>query len=156
MKIISGGQYGADLGGLLASEYLGIETGGWAPRGFLTCRGLNPDLKKYGLKETQSCGYTSRTLLNVKDSDCTIIIASNINSPGTRQTIRFCKQHSKPYFIFQDDLDINVQKAIKCLELNENSVINIAGNRDKIGTFHQDLSLKITFKILSRISNGTY
>ena len=35
-KIISGGQTGADMGGLLAAKDLGIRTGGWMPKGWLT------------------------------------------------------------------------------------------------------------------------
>ena len=34
-RIISGGQTGADEGGLMAAALLGIPTGGWMPRGFL-------------------------------------------------------------------------------------------------------------------------
>jgi hypothetical protein len=35
-KVISGGQSGADLGGLRAAKVLGIQTGGSMPKGFLT------------------------------------------------------------------------------------------------------------------------
>jgi hypothetical protein len=34
-KVISGGQTGADQGGLRAAKAAGIPTGGWAPRGWL-------------------------------------------------------------------------------------------------------------------------
>jgi hypothetical protein len=34
--VISGGQTGADQGGLRATRACGIPTGGWAPRGWLT------------------------------------------------------------------------------------------------------------------------
>jgi hypothetical protein len=35
-RVISGGQTGADQGGLRAARACGIPTGGWAPRGWLT------------------------------------------------------------------------------------------------------------------------
>jgi hypothetical protein len=35
-KVMSGGQTGADHGGLRAARRCGIATGGWAPRGWLT------------------------------------------------------------------------------------------------------------------------
>lgn len=44
--VLSGGQTGADLGGLRAARACGIPTGGWAPRGWLTEVGW---LVEYGL-----------------------------------------------------------------------------------------------------------
>ena len=41
-KIISGGQTGADYGALLAAHALGLETGGWAPKGWRTEDGPKP------------------------------------------------------------------------------------------------------------------
>ena len=52
MKIISGGQTGADLGGLEGARDAGIETGGWAPAGYRTEIGDQEELLKgFGLKE---------------------------------------------------------------------------------------------------------
>jgi hypothetical protein len=34
-KVVSGGQTGADQGGLRAARLAGIPTGGWAPKGWL-------------------------------------------------------------------------------------------------------------------------
>ena len=42
--VISGGQNGTDRAALEAAHYLGMKTGGWAPRGFLTCAGKKPEL----------------------------------------------------------------------------------------------------------------
>ena len=51
-KIISGGQTGADRGGLEAAEALGIETGGTVPLGFWTTDGKCPELvTRFKLKE---------------------------------------------------------------------------------------------------------
>ena len=44
-KIISGGQTGADRGGLLAGRHLGIETGGTAPPDFITEVGVDDSLR---------------------------------------------------------------------------------------------------------------
>ncbi len=71
-KIISGGQTGADMGGLLAAKELGLETGGTAPGGYKTEKGRNLDLRDiYGL--TQFGTYPQRTRINVRDSDATVI-----------------------------------------------------------------------------------
>lgn len=51
-KVISGGQIGADRAGLEAAFKLGITTGGWAPMGFITYAGKDPELgSKFNLKE---------------------------------------------------------------------------------------------------------
>ena len=51
-KIISGGQTGADTGGLLAGKRLGIKTGGTAPPRFMTDAGTNYALHlSFGLVE---------------------------------------------------------------------------------------------------------
>lgn len=44
MQIISGGQTGADQAGLAAAKELGLETGGWLPKGCITDEGRRPDL----------------------------------------------------------------------------------------------------------------
>ena len=50
-KVVSGGQTGADQAGLRAARAAGIETGGWAPKGWETEEGPAPWLSDYGLKE---------------------------------------------------------------------------------------------------------
>ena len=42
LKVCSGGQTGADLGGLIAAKQAGLETFGWMPPGFLTEFGPKP------------------------------------------------------------------------------------------------------------------
>lgn len=51
-KVISGGQTGADRAGLEVAHKLGLETGGWAPSGYVTSLGRDRSLgTKFGLKE---------------------------------------------------------------------------------------------------------
>jgi hypothetical protein len=49
--VISGGQTGADQGGLRAARACGIPTWGWAPRDWLTEAGPAPWLEEWGLAE---------------------------------------------------------------------------------------------------------
>lgn len=50
LKVISGGQVGADQIGLEVAQKLGIETGGMAPHGFETVKGAQPErLQNFGL-----------------------------------------------------------------------------------------------------------
>jgi hypothetical protein len=128
MKIISGGQTGADLAGLDVAKDLGIKTGGWAPKGWKTSIGPQQKLlKSHGLIESID-GYSGRTIQNVKDSNATIRLAIDFNTPGelcTLQAINSCK---KPWI----DVDLLNQRPIKdiidFLVMVKPSILNIAGN----------------------------
>jgi len=92
--IVSGGQCGADLAGLEAAKDLGLDTGGWMPKGFRTENGPAPELaKKYGLCEMPTDSYRERTMANVDLGDATVAFLL-VNEPnlgaGTRKTIGFC------------------------------------------------------------------
>jgi len=98
-KIISGGQTGADQGGLEAAWELGLLTGGTAPYNFMTEIGPEFDkLKKFGLSPGpyDPRTYPKRTELNVKNSDGTLIFG-NTNSPGSKLTISLCQKLNKPH-----------------------------------------------------------
>lgn len=98
-KIISGGQTGADSGGLIAGKTLNILTGGHAPKGFLTEYGPNYNLKEdFNLIEDYSPKYPPRTKKNVLNSDGTIIfgkyeksskLTGDISKYGTTITKNF-------------------------------------------------------------------
>lgn len=142
-KIISGGQTGADIGGLQAGNKSRIPTGGWAPKGFRTEHGSNPELGSlYGLAETKSSQYPPRTKRNVKRSDATLWVGLD-NSPGAKLTLSTCKKFNKPvmkipydYHMFYEDL-FKVLKArhvakelADWLAEHRVRVLNIAGNRE--------------------------
>ena len=63
IKIISGGQTGADQAALDAAIALGIPHGGWIPKGRLTEAGPLPE--KYNLAEMPTKDYLKRTKHNV-------------------------------------------------------------------------------------------
>ena len=136
-KIISGGQTGADQGGLAAARLYGIPTGGYAPKNFMTTDGENHQLsKEYGIIETEH-GYRKRTLMNIDASDCTIIIASNIHSPGTKLTISHLRKTKKPFELvtYPNNIDIqdwlyqhSLYRSIKICQSIKDPIINVAGN----------------------------
>lgn len=128
--IISGGQSGADLGGLLAAEALGIQTGGEAARGFRTENGRQIILRdRFGLHERSAHHYAIRTMNNVINSDATIIFATDFESAGTKQTIEFCKRFNKPYRLetFSRETRVTLAEFMRGFE-----VVNIAGNRESV------------------------
>ncbi len=127
-KIISGGQTGADQGGLEAGRQLGLETGGIAPAGFYTEKGRNPDLLKgYGLIEgpkgsTIADDYRIRTAMNVRDSDATVLFG-NPTSPGSKLTVRSCRDYGRACLI--NPTLAEVKDVARTIE-----VLNVAGNRE--------------------------
>ena len=71
LKIVSGGQTGADRAGLDWAISMGIPHGGWCPRGRKAEDGVIP--ARYQLTETKSADYLTRTRWNVRDSNATVI-----------------------------------------------------------------------------------
>jgi len=125
-KIISGGQTGADKGGLLAGEALGLETGGTAPPNYRTEEGPDFSLRNFSLVEGEYDPkvYPKRTKRNVEDSDGTLLVGST-TSPGTRLTIRLCEELDKPYIV-----NPTPSRLRDWLEGNSIEVLNVAGNRE--------------------------
>jgi hypothetical protein len=72
IKIISGGQTGADRGALDAAIARGVSHGGWCPKGRRAEDGVISE--RYRLIETASHAYEHRTVANIENSDATLII----------------------------------------------------------------------------------
>jgi hypothetical protein len=126
VKIISGGQTGADFGGLLAGKELGLKTGGIAPIGYRTESGSNYELKELGLEESNNRFYSDRTIKNVRNSDGTVIFG-NSNSVGSKSTIMYCKRFGKPHIINPDSGSFQ-----KWVSWNNIKILNVAGNRESV------------------------
>ena len=94
-KIISGGQAGADQAALDAAIELGIDHGGWIPRGRFTENGPLPD--KYHLQEMPAASYPERTEKNVLDSDGTVIFSRGPLNGGSKLTAEMAEKHGKPW-----------------------------------------------------------
>jgi len=142
-KLVSGGQTGADLSGLVVGQRFGFDTGGWMPKGFKTLSGPRPEYKElYGVKEHLSDNYAPRTELNVKESDGTVRLAGVMDSKGEICTLRAIKKFKKPYF----DVDLTdpppIKEFTKWLTDNDISVLNVAGNSEQTfyGAFKQSVS----------------
>ena len=130
-KIISGGQVGADRGGLEAGNKWPIETGGWAPKGWRTQYGPAPELAEFGLVEHHRSEYKYRTEKNIEDADGTLIVASRTSSPGTALTISMCVFTKKPFYVMKPEYPLGeISIVADWVELNGIEVLNVAGNRD--------------------------
>jgi len=102
VKVISGGQTGADHGALAAAKQLGLKTGGWMPRGFLNESGSDPVMAStYGLQEHPSPHFPARTKQNVRDADGTIWVDDGLgtDSRGKRCTLNEVEKRNKPLLV---------------------------------------------------------
>lgn len=103
VKVISGGQTGADMGGLQAACFVGLPTGGWAPRGWQTELGPRPELlKMLGLTESHG-SYPVRTKQNIDAADFTIIIAKKLDR-GSALTYNYANRRHKQVFYFEPSI----------------------------------------------------
>lgn len=133
MKIISGGQIGADIAGLKAAQELNFETGGWMPKGWLTLDGAKPEYEKeYGMTECSKIGYPARTRLNVQDGNVTVRFAYDFSSRGEICTASAIREFERPHInvpILPLGLpQVPPQYVAEWLCVYQPSVINIAGN----------------------------
>lgn len=157
LKIISGGQTGADQAGLFAAKELGIETGGAMPRGFKTESGPRPEFKTlFGISESLNSNYRNRTILNVALSDVTILFGRD--SGGSTLTRNSCEKQKRPLFYIpwqaKDTFGYFTQESYlnqlnEFLLENNPATINIAGNRESVNPGIFDFTKQFLIKSFS-------
>ena len=136
-KIVSGGQTGVDRGGLLAAMALGLDWGGWAPKGWRAEDGAIPPLYRGNMQEHASANYLARTRRNVIDSHATLIITNAYPlSGGTLKTRFFCQEAMRSHFVVSLDETEAADKVRKWLgqffavEHPVPFVLNVSGPRE--------------------------
>ena len=143
-RIISGGQTGADRGGLDAAIDLGIPHGGWCPKGRRAEDGSIP--MKYDLQETDSTEYLERTERNVLASQGTAVFTIGTPTAGSALTIQYAERHRKP-FLHLDLQEVPADHAAARLRAwikkNDISILNVAGSRDSLAAGLEKLVHKI-------------
>lgn len=136
LKVISGGQTGADRGGIDAAITLGVLYGGKIPAGRRAEDGIVPE-QYQDLEVVPKRKYLARTEYNVEDSDLTLIFTPGVARSGSKRTIEFAIKHNKPYLhinlsLFDYNFGIAATYVIEWLrtqDLND-AVINVAGSRE--------------------------
>lgn len=107
---------------------LGIECGGWVPRGRRAEDG--PIDSRYPVSETDSDDYETRTALNVADADATLIITTGSPTGGTLLTLQLAEEMHRPHFVADpDDPDAAEMIAAWGRELDIGT-LNVAGPRE--------------------------
>ncbi|MEI6422058.1 MAG: putative molybdenum carrier protein [Lentisphaerota bacterium] len=154
VKIVSGGQTGADRGGLDAAVELGIPHGGWCPKGRLAEDGVIPD--KYNQSETVSKNYAKRTEKNVVDSSATSIFTNGTPTGGSKKTAEFAEKHGKPY-ICLDTGKSETETTEQLIDWTRNLrnpqiVLNVAGSRESKAPGIQKQVAKIVGNLITEVN----
>lgn len=136
-EIVSGGQTGVDRAALDIAIECEIIHGGWCPYERKAEDGIIP--AKYNLREAPKLTleesvdpdaiYKTRTELNARDSDGTLIIVSDVPIGGTLYTIEMTKKHKSPYFIFYLLNTSEVTDVVNWIIQNNIHKLNVAGPR---------------------------
>lgn len=130
-KIVSGGQTGVDQAALDTAIRLGIDHGGWVPKGRLTEAG--PLASNYKMKEIPSADYPQRTEQNVIDSDGTLLICRGAPTGGTDYTRKMALKHGKQLLHIDLSMGQKPSQAASLIaswiEMNHIEVLNVAGPR---------------------------
>lgn len=164
-RIISGGQTGADRAALCAAKLFDFETGGTAPRGFITTLGPDPTLKtRYNMTESTSTSYVVRSKRNVENSDATIAFRLK-PSVGTDKTVGYCatgiwqkvpipvvRFSYRPCLVvdnMDNELDV-VDRIIAFIRKEQPVTLNVCGHRDGMTAGMEDFETAVQF-ILSRV-----
>jgi hypothetical protein len=155
MKVISGGQTGADQAGLRAAKAVGLETGGWLPYGCRTLKGECRDLLiEYDMQEHPKRGYPARTEANVRDSDGTLRFAANFGSAGERCTMKAIRWFGRPHF----DVDIknfpSVEVVFDWIFDKKIKVLNIAGNSEETAPGIEEKVYEYLLGLFQRVKDG--
>ncbi|PVG81825.1 molybdenum cofactor carrier [Nocardioides gansuensis] len=135
VRLVSGGQTGADRAALEVAVRLGLEYGGWVPRG-----GWAEDLPTPpgvmalfpALREAPSADPAERTRLNVRDSDATLVLrGEGVASPGTDLTVAVAQELGRPCLVTPGDAaEVAAWLADVHRELGRGLVLNVAGPRE--------------------------
>lgn len=149
-KVISGGQTGADRGGLDAALDLDFPHGGWCPYGRRAEDGRIPD--RYELVETASTSYKVRTRLNITESEGTVIFVRGQVSQGSALTSEYATRHKRPWLLVDlaavPSRDAAILKVSRFIAENEVEVLNIAGSRESVSPGIQEEVRSIMRRVL--------
>lgn len=149
-RIVSGGQTGVDRAALDVALALGIECGGWCPKGRRAEDG--PIDPHYPLIETPSRSYLDRTRRNVRDSDATLVLAWGEPSGGTKRTVAIARTLHRPVLVLDletDDHPAALRRAREWLASEEPAILNVAGPRESTRSGAYDAAFRFLEELFS-------
>jgi putative molybdenum carrier protein len=155
-RIVSGGQTGADRAALDVALELGLDVGGWIPRGRWTEDGPLPD-RYPNFRETESADPSDRTALNVRDADATLIVSHGTLTGGSLLTQRIATRLGKP--VLHLDLEASDEDAAaatleRWLADTRPQTLNVAGPRHSRDPAIFDATARLLRRVLARAEPG--
>ena len=129
LRIVSGGQTGADRAAFDAALELGISIGGWVRRGRRDEDGTIP-ARYPDLREADSPEPAVRTEWNVRDSDATLVLLRRGPTGGTRATIRLARRRGRRCRIVVLGSSARPGPMAGWLRAARLRVLNVAGPRE--------------------------
>ena len=138
IRIISGGQTGADRAGLDFAITHSIPHGGWCPKRRRAENGRIP--AKYQLQECKNGRYSDRTKRNVLDSDATVIFTVRpYLIRGSKLTYVVAVSNRKPVLHLHAGTTEPARRLAAFIRQHRVKVLNVAGSRASqeptVGTF---------------------
>jgi hypothetical protein len=130
-RVISGGRTGADRGGLDAAIELGLDHGGFCPRGRRAEDGRVPD--RYHLCETRTARYAERTEANVTSADGTLIVTRGPLAGGSALTAALARGRGVPLLVVDLSREAPADAARRVrawIDDRAIGVLNVSGPRE--------------------------
>jgi len=151
--ICSGGQTGADRGGLDAAIELDTPHRGWCPKGRRAEDGRIPD--RYLLQECQDSGYQHRTRLNVLDAGMAVIFTYGTVEGGSLFTQKACIDYQRAWAWFSVEPgfreDAVVSQLFRRIALESIYSLNVAGSRESRAPGIQEVVCRIVKQVVLRV-----
>ncbi len=138
VRVVSGGQTGADQAAWRAAIAAGLTTAGVMPLGFETEDGPRPEFAAtFGAVALDSADPAARTRANVRRSDATLVFHSDPIGPGTQLTIDEADRLGRPCLVARfrppsgaiDDDPARIAREIARLGVR---TLNVAGERESL------------------------
>jgi hypothetical protein len=129
-RIVSGGQTGVDRAALDSARALGLDYGGFVPKGRGAEDGPLPDHYS-AMIETASADYAVRTRRNVAAADATLILTRGAPDGGTQLTFDAACRSARPTLLVDLAADPDpVGRVREWLEGLPGGTLNVAGPRE--------------------------
>jgi hypothetical protein len=151
IKLVSGGQSGADRAALDVAIELGIAHGGWVPQGRWAEDGVLA--APYQMRETDSPQVAVRTEWNVRDADATLIFSHGEPSGGTALTARFAASYQKPVLcvdLATSDETVAARSIAVWLAEFRPAILNVAGPRGSNDPLIYDAVSRVLRRVFER------
>ena len=130
---------------------LGVPCGGWCPKGRRAEDGKISS--RYLLAESTLGAYPERSLLNVRDSDGTLILTRGAPKGGTALTLAFAEALGKPAIVVDPaDGDREVDRVRAWISERRIQTLNVAGPRERSAPGIYDAAAAFLRALLSRRS----